>query len=32
MGYIPQRLNALLKLEVAQIFLHDVWHGRAQPC
>jgi hypothetical protein len=32
MGYVPQGLNPLLKLEVAKIFLHDVWHSHAQPC
>jgi len=27
---MPQSLHALLKLEVPEILLHDVWHGHAQ--
>jgi hypothetical protein len=31
MGNVPQGLNPLLEIEVAQVFLHHVRHGHAQP-
>jgi len=31
MGDVFEGLNSLLKLEVAEILLHDIGHGHAQP-